>query len=172
MIHIIGNGWAWGPLAIAAFISVVATLFALRGKKKNSHVPRSFFFNGPAFSNAGAASTLLALLPLMISEEVRADPVSASLLAAASLLFSAATFTGFWLYSTINAQPVEANDMIVLKRPAWAAAQATVISLLIVGAGCFVAFVMFTNILGPSSVAADGGTILLECGDGGCKPHR
>jgi hypothetical protein len=164
--------WVWTPLILALVASAIAAGYAFRQGAKEQPVGESFF-QGPGAANAGAVSTVLTLVPLLLSPEVRRDAPSASLLGAATLLFAVATFFGLWLYGGVAAaaRKKEGDIVKVTVKPYLIAVQSVVVTFLIVGAGCFVVFVLVTPALGPSHDVAKSNSkvTILECTDDGCR---
>jgi len=164
--------WAWSPLLIAFFASLIAAGYGYAKGEKEQTVGESFFA-GPGLTNSGAISTILALIPLLISPEVRRDTPSASLLGAATLLFALATFLGQWLYASVAAAPrTQDGDLVkITVPPRLIAVQNVIITCLIVGAGCFLVFVLTTPMLGPPREAAKSNNTvtILECTNDGCR---
>ena len=164
--------WVWAPLLIAFGLSVIAGAYGLAGSGNDRTIGDSFFA-GPGLTNSGALSTILALIPLLLSGEVRRDVPSASLLGAATLLFALTTFLGQWLYASVAAAPrVKDGELIkITVPPVLIAVQNVIITCLIVGAGCFLVFVVITPLLGPlHEVAKSNNKVtILECTDDGCR---
>lgn len=176
MLNLPSTPWLWTPLIAAVLVSVLACLFAY-SEKATKAAPRIIarsFFEGPALTNSGAISTVLSMIPLLLSQDVRADPASASLLGAATLLFAITTFLGFWLYSAVAAAKRVEPDLVSLPSNRLIAVQGVVIYCMIVAAACFVAFILVTPLLKsvPGPEPKLPATFLLECSDAGCKPRR
>lgn len=172
VLNLLCNSWASTPLLIAVVVSFIAVCFGLQGGRGTRTVSGSFF-EGPGLSNSAAVSTVISLLPLLLSGEVRRDPTSASLLGAATLLFAVTTFLGIWLYGGVAAAPhTKEGDLVKVTIPLYLiVVQNVIMSCLIVGAGCFLVFVLVTPILRPQPLAAksNNSITILECTDVGCR---
>lgn len=157
---------------MALGLSVIAATYAFAGGGKSRTIGDSFFA-GPGLTNSGAVSTILSLIPLLLSAEVRRDVPSASLLGAATLLFALTTFLGLWLYASVAAAPrVKDGELIkITVQPLLIGVQNIIITCLIVGAGCFLVFVLVTPMLGPTREPTKSGNrvTILECTDDGCR---
>jgi len=171
MINLVCTPWAWVPLILAVIISVIAVLFA-NAEPASPDAPRIVnvrFFQGPALTNSGAVSTVLAMLPILLSSDVREDTVSASLLGAATLLFSITTFLSVWLYSTVPAQK-QSGDALTLTSNLLIIVQGVVVSCMLVAASCFVVFLLVTPLLGQARGHAPAPkVVILKCTHSGCS---
>lgn len=184
------SSWGFTPLAIAALLTLVSALYSARSKPepaapaaqtggkpakaaaaKPLRVDKSFF-EGPGLTNAGAVSTVLSLLPLLVAEEVSADPIGAPLLAAASLLFALSTFFGLWLYSMVATHPLDGGSHTEGQARFLIGLQAAIVGWMVVGAGCFVVFIVASPALSPQppdARPAPAAAMVLQCDAKGCK---
>ncbi|HEX3885850.1 MAG TPA: hypothetical protein VHW05_00025 [Phenylobacterium sp.] len=171
MLHLERSLWSWVPLGLALLMSLGAAVAATL-KPASAQAPREVdkrFFEGPGLANSGAVSTVLAMLPLLLSAEVRQDNASASLLGVATLLFSITTFLGLWLYSAVAAQAVRRDGKMLLASNRLIVIQGVVVSCMIVAVGCFIAFILVTPLLGQKRGAqATPAAVFLKCSASGC----
>lgn len=171
MIYLPVSLWAWAPLGLAALMSLLAASFAW-AKPASVTSPRVIyrrFFEGPGLTNSGTVATFLSMLPILLSSEVREDIASASLLGAATLLFSLTTLLGLWLYSTVAARKVRKGQTLQLTSNHLIAVQGVIISCMMVAVGCFIAFILITPLLGARpSPAPTPSAVHLKCDRRGC----
>ncbi len=151
MIHILTSPWAWVPLVVALVMCGGSTFYAKPATATTGTKVSKKFFEGPGLTNSGAVSTVLSLLPLLLSDVVRGDPASTALLGVATLLFAFSTLLGVWLYSTVAAR-IDENDKLAFD---WRlnAIQGIIVWCMVVAAGCFLAFILFTPLLKPAPPA-------------------
>lgn len=147
MYYLESTGWAWWPISAAALLSAVFFILGLHYNRARPLRLKKTYFEGPAFANASTISTLLAILPILLSDEIRADTVSASLLGVAALLFTVSTFLSLWLYTTVLAKE-ETNGLITLDSALLVGLQGIIIACMMVAVLCFMTFIFATRVLG------------------------
>ncbi len=172
MINLTATPWSWVPLCLAVVLSALAAWFANQtpASRAGPRVLNIRFFQGPALTNSSAVSTVLSMLPILLSSDVREDTVSSSLLGVATLLFSLTTFLSVWLYSTVPAQK-QSGEAISLDSNLLVIVQSIVVSCMLVAAGCFVVFLLVTPLLGQARDHAGSGApkvVFLKCTGAGC----
>lgn len=156
MITYASSPWFWVPIAVGvglAFISAVAAY--VYNHEKGQRPVHQDFFQGPVRNGASAAGTVIALLPIILSEDIRGDEISGSLLAATTILFLASMLIGLWLYTCIAALR-KPNPNSVEVTWFWIAIQGVIFSFQALAVASLIAFVLFSPILssaykGPES---------------------
>lgn len=145
--------WFWGPIIGAILLAVIFVVAAYRYNARKC--PRTIsenFFNGPVrnwvVSGGGAA---ISLLPIILSAEIRKDPVSLSILGAAAVLFLVSMIVGLWLYTSVQSLQSPQQGAVIIPSPFWVAVQGAVFAWLIVAIVSLLLFVVFSPVLGPNS---------------------
>ncbi|MDR3525595.1 MAG: hypothetical protein P4L66_16005 [Acetobacteraceae bacterium] len=152
-------------------MSVLAACYGLKSGSGRTRTVSAGFFEGPGLTNSGAVSTVLSLIPLLLSADVRSEPKSVSLLGAATLVFALSTFLGLWLYGGVAAAPhaTEGGVIKVTIPRRLIVVQNVIMSCLIVGAGCFLVFLLVTHSLVPPDAKSNSKVTILECTDDNCR---
>ncbi len=152
MIGSFSNPWFWAPMLGGFILAVIfmAAAYYYNAEQCPRTIPEKFFSDNPIRSLALAGGgTALSLVPIILSDEIRKDAMSLSLMSASTLMFLLSMLVGLWLYAGTRSLPSPSANAVTIQTPFWIALQGGIFAFLVTAILTFGIFVLFSPALAP-----------------------